>query len=145
MKKGYNNKSLLNLKSGTNGTTFSADYQPKKEKKPKPSDIRKLMISFGRTLAPDELRQDPAVKHFLDENGMTGKVNEVLIARLYAAALYTGDLKAMKLILDTLNNKMKGRRAAVMINFISPPLQEPTEDLENDSWTVAQPGESASD
>lgn len=141
-KKGYNNKSLLNLKPGKNHTSFSRDRQPPKAGIPDTSSIRKLMANFGRTLAPQELRDDDVISHFLTTNGLKGTVHEVLIARLYAQALYNGDLKAMKLILDTLDKKAKKSNKGFVINFITPPAQEPTQDLDSDSWSITQPGES---
>lgn len=117
---------------------FTSENQPAIKGHKKTKDIKKLMVAFGKSLAPADLLQDATVKHFLDENKLSGTVHEVLIARLYGIALYSGDLKAIKLILDTLSGEYKGGQNGVIINFITPPSveQEKTIVLENDSFTV---------
>lgn len=137
-----------NLVSGKNATSFSANNQPKnKGGRKKISEARKLMKEFGRSLAPADIRNDETVAHFLEQNNMKGTVHEVLIARLYALALYGGNIKAFELIFQTLEGSNGGGKNALQINFISPPAltQEEPIDLSSDSWTVSKPGESASD
>lgn len=99
------------------------------------------MHTFGKGLAPADIREHEAVRHFLDEHDLKGTVNEVLVARLYSLALYHGDMKAIKLIIDLLNNTKGAGHGGLVIQFITPPTlqQEAPIDLDNDSWTVQQP------
>lgn len=126
---------------------FTSENQPAIKGHKKTKDIKKLMVAFGKSLAPADLLQDATVRHFLDENKLSGTVHEVLIARLYGIALYSGDLKAIKLILDTISGEYKGGSKGVVIQFISPPSieQEKTIILENDSFTVVPTVEESTD
>lgn len=129
-------------KPGKNATSFSKENQPTGKRGPKKvKDIKRLMVTFGKGLAPEALLNDEAVKHFLDTHNLEGTVNEVLVARLYSLALYGGDLKAIKLIIDLLNNTKGAGQGGLVIQFISPtPMpQEAPIDLSNDSWTVQPP------
>ena len=135
------------LKPGKNATSFSSTNQPDKRGRPKIKGIQKLMHTFGKGMAPADLLDNETVRHFLDEHGLKGTVNEVLVARLYAMALYGGDIKAVKLILDLLNNTKGAGHGGMVIQFITPPpiSQEAPIDLSNDSWTVMDTAKEKSD
>lgn len=144
MSEAENSKPAGRLNGGMkNATSFSKDYQPANRGHKKTKDIKKLMRAFGKSLAPADLLEDATVKHFLEENNLSGTVHEVLVARLYTIALYSGDLKAIKLILDTLSGAHGGTSRGVIINFVAPPSveQEKTIILENDSFTVVDPSQ----
>lgn len=142
----FGDKSAMG-KRGRN--TFSSENQPAKKGRKKVAEIRKLMRAFGKGLAPKEIREHASIVEFLEVHNMKGTVHECMIARLYSLALYGGDLKAIKMILDTIqNNKYHGTNYGVVIQFVEPPAQESDIHLESDSWTVSSklpPGEAASD
>lgn len=135
---------------GRNLNTFSSSNQPQGNGKKKVAPILKLMKAMGNNLAPKDLREDETVKEFLDVNSLKGTVHEVMLARLYTLALYKGDIKAIKLILDMLHGKYTGsKHGGIIIQFVAPAIaegnQEREQELQSDSWTVVTPGEAKSD
>lgn len=132
------------LVQGRNRNTFSSTNQPAGRGRKKTKHITKLMRAMGRSIAPRRL-MDGNLKAFLDEKGWQGTYDEACIARLYLIALTAKDtiaLKAIKQVYDLQNGKKGDSKYGVVINFVAPPDQEKTVDLENDSWTLQVPGES---
>lgn len=108
--------------------------------------ITRLMRAFSTRLAPPDLRNNEIIREFLDANEMEGTFNQVLVARLYALAIYGSDTQAHKLIYEILEGKGKEQAKQFVVNFIMPANnQQAKPDLENDEWTVPMknlPGES---
>lgn len=102
------------------------------------NEIRRLMEVMGNKLAPKELRDNERIKEFIDGLDFVGTIHQVMVARLYALALYKGDIQAMKLIVELLDNKNIKVDNKFIINFISPISEavnnEKTIELTNDSW-----------
>lgn len=100
--------------------------------------VSKMIKIMGRQLAPEDIRDNAVVKSFLTENNLQGTNLECLVARLYALALYNGDMKAVKLLIEMLTGEGSGRKHQLIINFIAPEKEKIEEaDLTSDSWTTA--------
>lgn len=135
------------LSQGRNQNTFSSTNQPATQGRKKTSDILKIMRAMGKTIVPESLINDTKITAFLEAEGKKRTFDAVCIARLYLIAIQGKDsvaIKAIKQVFDIQNGKKAGSKHGVVINFVTPPVQEETIELKSDSWSSVQvPGESA--
>lgn len=120
------------------GKPFKPGYDPRRNLSGtvKTSSVTKLIKTMGRQLAPADIRDNAVVKSFLEENNLRGTNIECVVARLYALALYSGDMQAMKLLIELLTGEGAGRKNKLIINFIAPEPEKIEEaDLSSDTWT----------